>query len=63
MATIVHLNDHRRKMKPSDGIPAGGATIHLFLGVRYERHDDTVLIGRPMTPASGGNGRKTRKRA
>lgn len=63
MAQIVYLNDRTRKPRSVTEIPAGGATIHLFLGVRYERHDDQPRVERPTSPVSGGNRRKARKRA
>lgn len=63
MALIVHLNARTRKPRSPREIPAGGATIHLFLGVRYERHDDLPRAEWPASPVRGGNGRKTRKRA
>lgn len=58
MATVIQLSDFRRNERRYD-LPQGGATIHLFLGVRYERH---VEVERPSGPVRGG-GRKSRKRA
>lgn len=58
MATVLQISDFRRKERPSVS-PEGGATIHLFLGVRYERHVEIETPARPMR--SGG--RKNRKRA
>ena len=63
MATIVQLSEQRRKRRPADEIPAGGARILLFLGVRYERHDEALSLEAPSRPARGGAGRKARKRA
>jgi hypothetical protein len=60
MATIVQLNDFRREARRTDP-PPGGATIHLFLGVRYERHE--TVEDRPTPPVRRGGSRKTRKRA
>lgn len=59
MTTVVNLSEYRRKNRREEGLPAGGATIHLFLGVRYERH---VEIESPVRPQRGGRG-KSRKRA
>lgn len=59
MATLVNLSDYRRDRRRSDPPPADGATIHLFLGVRYERHDD--MPSAPVGKSRGG--RRTRKRA
>lgn len=58
MATVLQISDFRRKERPAVS-PEGGATIHLFLGVRYERHAEAEL---PLRPVRGG-GRKNRKRA
>jgi len=59
MATLVNLSDYRRDRRRSEAPPADGATIHLFLGVRYERHEET-----PAAPASKSRGgRRSRKRA
>lgn len=58
MATVLQMSDFRRKELQSVS-PEGGATIHLFLGVRYERHAEAEM---PRRPARGG-GRKSRKRA
>lgn len=61
MATVVHLSEYRRETRQSDLPASTGATIHLFLGVRYERHDDMVLPQAPIR--KGGGGRRPRKRA
>ena len=62
MATVISLSDHPRRIR-RDEPPAGGATIHLFLGVRYERHPDPDMpkLSGPNAPARGGG--KGRKRA
>jgi hypothetical protein len=62
MATVVNLSSYRRNPRQSDAPPTTGATIHLFLGVRYERHEDSG--NRPETPISKSRGgRRPRKRA
>ena len=58
MATVLQISDYRRKERQGEA-PQGSATIHLFLGVRYERHIETDL---PTRPARGG-ARESRKRA
>ena len=59
MATVVQLSDYRREDRQTEP-PQGGATIHLFLGVRYERYEEE----RPRDPVRrGGGSKKTRKRA
>lgn len=61
MATVVHLSEYRRDTRQSESPPSTGATIHLFLGVRYERHDDVAM---PQAPSrKGGGSRRPRKRA
>lgn len=60
MATVVYLSDFRRDARRTDAAPGPGATIHLFLGVRYERHTEEA----PQAPArKGGGSRRSRKRA
>jgi hypothetical protein len=61
MGILVQLSDRRRERRAAEPIPEGGATIHLFLGVRYERHEDSALPTQPRR--DGGGGRRTRKRA
>lgn len=58
MATVVQLSDYRRENRQSEP-RQGGATIHLFLGVRYERFEEE----RPRDPVRRGGGKKSRKRA
>ena len=59
MSSVVNFSEYRRKFRRDKSPPEVSATIHLFLGVRYERH---VEADRPVGPARGGNG-KSRKRA
>lgn len=60
MARVVFLDDYRRDSRRTESPPGSGATIHLFLGVRYERYEDAV----PQAPVrKGGGGRRPRKRA
>lgn len=59
MATVVQLSEFRRDVRRSDPPASGSATIHLFLGVRYERHEETA----PRAPERKGGGRRPRKRA
>ena len=62
MGLVVHLNERRRESRALAEPPAGGASIHLFLGVRYERHEEAPA--QPKAPErSGGGGRRARKRA
>ncbi len=62
MGIVVQLNERRRPDKTVDAAPRDGASIHLFLGVRYERHADPVV--QPVEPGrSGGGNRRPRKRA
>ena len=61
MATVVYLSDFRRESRRTDAAPEQGATIHLFLGVRYERHQEEAA---PQAPTrKGGGSRRSRKRA
>ena len=59
MATVVQLSEFRRDQRRADPPAGQGATIHLFLGVRYERHEETA----PVAPERKGGGRRPRKRA
>lgn len=62
MGILVNLSDRRRDARAMAAPPPGGASIHLFLGVRYERHDE--MPSQPKAPErSGGGGRRARKRA
>jgi hypothetical protein len=61
MATLVNLSDYRRRARRDDPPPPQGASIHLFLGVRYERHDESFNTRSPAGKSPGG--RRSRKRA
>lgn len=62
MGVVVNLSERRRDRGPAAAPPAEGATIHLFLGVRYERHDDGPSKVGKREPTTGGT-RRSRKRA
>ncbi len=62
MSIVVNLSDYRRRSSAAAAPPGAGATIHLFLGVRYERHEDTPgLNDRPARKSPGSRGGKRRR--
>jgi hypothetical protein len=63
MAEIIPLAE-RRAARPPSGRAALGPTgeIVLFLGVRYERHEEGPSPA-PAKPLAPGRGRRARRRA
>jgi hypothetical protein len=64
MAEIVEFKARPRSDRLADRLPAEGAQILFFTGVRYERADS--VVEQPTRPAGGGkssNGRGRRRRA
>lgn len=63
MSTVVNLNEYRRRSPAPSAPPGAGATIHLFLGVRYERHEESANLSHEPGRKSPGNRGGKRKRA
>ncbi len=53
----------KQNFGPTRDIPAGGARIYLFLGVRYERHDDLPEVTKVKIGANPARARQRRRRA
>ena len=60
MAEIFEFKARPRLHRNMEPIPAEGARILFFLGVRYERMDSGVE--KPTKPAGGGKSSATRGR-